>query len=109
MGLEIYIHLILQIIIGLTWVYVTINAIYHRRKLPLHLFGFILAAAVTMLYIVTTNLTYFGTAIEIIKWTRYEWYVFDLLTALIINKAVGKCRSVDKITSWFFKKRENGK
>ena len=107
MDTEFYIHIILQIIIAMVWVYVVINTIYHRRSIPLNLFGLILVAAVLMLYTVSTNLTFYGTTLETMKMTRFEWYFFDLIVALIINKSVGKCNSFDKFLSMVFKKRNN--
>lgn len=96
-------HIALQCAMILTWVITAIRVVLNRKVLTLDLLGLSLVASVLMLYIVTTNLT-FDIYEDAVVWNRPEWYFFDLVSALIINKVVNIAKKINKTLNCFANK-----
>ena len=96
-------HIVLQCAIILIWVVTAIRVVLNRKVLTLDLLGLSLVSSVLMLYIVTTNLTLRDYGDRIV-WNRPEWYFFDVITALIINKVVNVAKKINKTLNCFANK-----
>lgn len=101
--METYIHIGLQLLLLAIWLFTIYNTVAHRKTLPLNIFGMMLTASVLMVYIISSNLILFDLNSDTIVWNRFEWYGFDIVTAIILNKVVCVSKRINKYLNWFAK------
>lgn len=97
-------HIVLQCVLMLAWVITVIRVFLNRKVLTLDLLGLSLVSSVLMLYIISTNLTIYDYDDRVI-WNRPEWYVFDGVVALLINKVVNIAKKINSTLKCFTTKK----
>ena len=97
-------NIILQYSLLLIWGITVIRLIKNRKVLTLDLLGLSLVASVLMIYIVSTNLTIYDYSDTVI-WNRFEWYFFDIITALIVNKTINVALKINTTLNCFANKK----
>ena len=100
-------HIVLQYLLLLIWIVTTVRLIINRKVLTLDLLGLSLVASMLMIYIISTNLTLYNHTDTVI-WNRFEWYFFDVITALIVNKTINIALEINKTLNCFANKNKHG-
>ena len=100
-------HIVLQYLLLLIWIVTTARLIINRKVLTLDLLSLSLAASVLMIYIISTNLTLYNHTDTVI-WNRFEWYFFDVVTALTVNKTINTALKINKTLNCFANKNKHG-
>lgn len=100
-------HLLLQSILTIIWLFVVHNLILSRKCLPLNLFGVMITSSVLMLYVVVTGTISFYYFESDPIWDRWQWYVVDGLFAIVFNKVINISKKFNNIITKISKVKTN--